>query len=550
MTDLPPAADEPTAVDATPTTRRHSGGALFVSIGIFATKVFGVVRQSVLAKYIGSNATADALNAAIRIPSLLQNLLGDGAMSAAFIPLYVRLRANGDEDEAGRFAGAIFSILVLIVTLLVLLGVLLTPQILPLIAAGFKGEKRALAITFVRILFPASGLLVMSAWCLAILNSHRRFLLSYSAPVVSNLTVILALLWFGRRQDLNALAHTTAWAGVVGALAVFLVQLPYVLRLVPHLRLSFDTSRPSVRSAIRNFVPVGISRGVVQLSAYVDQLISSFLPDGMVSLLAYATTISYVPVSMFGMAIAAAELPEMSSVTGTEDERARQLRERLNAGLRRIAFFVIPSAMAMLVAGDTMSRLLFEHGHRFSAQDTIFTWSILAGSSFGLLAGTMGRLYSSTFYAVHDTRTPLAFAVVRVVLTSVLGYVFALPLPRMLGIDPHWGGAGLTLSFGVAGWVEFWLLRRGMNRRIGRTGPPASLMIKLWGSAIVAGAVAFGAKMALASQNKMIAGTIVLVGFGAVYIGATLVTGVPESTVLLRALRARIGGRATASTKR
>jgi putative peptidoglycan lipid II flippase len=539
MTDLP-AADEPTPVAPTPTSRRSSAGALFVSLGIFATKVFGVIRQAVLAKYVGSNATADALNAAIRIPSLLQNLLGDGAMSAAFIPIYVRLRADGDEEEAGRFAGAIFSILTLLVALLVLVGVLLTPQVLPLVAAGFKGEKRALAISLVRIFFPACGLLVMSAWCLAVLNSHRKFLLSYSAPAVSNLTVILALVWFGRRQDLNTLAHTTAWAGVVGAAAVFLVQLPFVIRLVPHLRLAPDASRRSVRAAIRNFLPVGVSRGVVQLSAYVDQLISSFLPDGMVSLLAYATTISYVPVSMFGMAIAAAELPEMSSVTGSDDERARQLRERLNAGLRRIAFFVIPSVVAMLVAGDTMSALLFEHGTRFSHQDTIYTWSILAGSAFGLLAGTMGRLYSSTYYAIHDTRTPLAFAVIRVLLTSVLGYLFALPLPRMLHINPHWGGAGLTISFGVAGWIEFALLRRGMNRRIGVTGAPASLMFKLWGSAAIAGALALVAKTTLPAMSKVLNGTIVLGGFGAVYIAATVLIGVPESAVLMRSIRRRM----------
>jgi putative peptidoglycan lipid II flippase len=549
MTDLPPAADEPTPVNASSTSRRSSVGALFVSIGIFVTKVFGIVRQAVLAKYIGSNATADALNAAIRIPSLLQNLLGDGAMSAAFIPLYVRLRAEGDEEEAGRLAGAVFSILAIIVALLVLFGVLLTPQILPLIAAGFKGEKRELAISLVRIFFPACGFLVMSAWCVAVLNSHRKFLLSYSAPVFSNLSVIIALVWFGRRQhDLNTLTHIAAWAGVVGALAVFLVQLPYVVQLVPHLRLTLDTKRDSVRAAIRNFIPVGISRGVVQLSAYVDQLISSFLPDGMVSLLGYATTISYVPVSMFGMAIAVAELPEMSSVTGSDDERARQLRERLNAGLRRIAFFVIPSAMAMLVAGDTMSALLFERGTLFTHQDTIYTWSILAGSAFGLLAGTMGRLYSSTYYAVHDTRTPLTFALIRVTLTSVLGYLFALPLPRMLGINPHWGGAGLTVSFGIAGWVEFTLLRRGMNRRIGVTGAPASLMMKLWASAALAGGAAIGLKVALFGMSKIVNGVAVLGGFSIVYLATTVLFSVPESTVLLRSIRRRFSG-STASTR-
>ena len=127
----------------------------------------------------------------------------------------------------------------------------------------------------------------------------------------------------------------------------------------------------------------------------------------------------------------------MASVTGTADERARQLRERLNAGLRHIAFFVVPSAAAMLAAGDVMAAAIFQQSRLFTHQDTIYTWSVLAGSAVGLLATTMGRLYSSTYYALHDTKTPFAFAVVRVVLTSMLGYTFALPLPRLLGIDPQ-----------------------------------------------------------------------------------------------------------------
>ncbi|HEX3865249.1 MAG TPA: murein biosynthesis integral membrane protein MurJ, partial [Gemmatimonadaceae bacterium] len=380
MTDEPVPVD-PTPVDSTPTTRRGIAGALFVSIGIFATKVFGVIRQSFIAKYLGSGITADAFSAAIRIPNLLQNLLGEGAMSASFIPVYVALRRDGKEEEAGRLAGAVVAILGLLISVLVLLGVTFTPELLPLIAGGFTGTKRALAITYVRIMFPAVGLFVMGAWCLGVLNSHRKFLLSYTAPAAANITLIAALVWFGPRESLEQLARTASWAWVVGAAATFLVQLPSVLRLVTHLRVSLDVSRASVRQVLKNFAPVGASRGVVQLSSYIDQLISSYLPTGMVSLLFYSTTISYVPVSMFGMAISAAELPEMASVTGTEDERARQLRERLNAGLRHIAFLVIPSAAAMLATGDVMAAALFQHGHLFSPQDTRYTWSILAGSA-------------------------------------------------------------------------------------------------------------------------------------------------------------------------
>jgi putative peptidoglycan lipid II flippase len=533
-----PAADEPTPVGRGRS--RSTTGAFFVSLGIFATKVFGIGRQVVIARWLGSKMVADAFAAALRIPNLLQNLFGEGALSASFIPIYVDLLERDKREEAGRLAGAVLALLAVVVSILVLLGVLFTPQLLPLIASGFKGEKRAMTVTFVRILFPGAGLFVMSAWCLGVLNSHRKFLLSYAAPVFWNLTIIVALMWFGPRQELNQLARTAAWASVVGAGLQFLVQVPFVLQLVPNLRVALDWSGSAVRTVMHNFAPVAVSRGVVQLSAYIDQQISSYLPDGMVALVFYATTISYAAVSMFGSAVSAAELPEMASVSGNEDERARQLRERLNAGLRQIAYFIVPSAVAMLAVGDVIAAALFENKTRFTHQDTIYTWAILAGSAVGLLAGTLGRLYSSTYYAVHDTKTPLWFAVVRVVLTSILGYVFALPLPRWLGIDPHWGAAGLTVSFGIAGWVEFSLLRRGMNKRIGVTGLPLPLTARLWGSATVAGAAAFGVKLALAGfHHAIVAGVIILGAFGLVYAGLTFALRVPETRLIISRFRRR-----------
>jgi putative peptidoglycan lipid II flippase len=531
----PAAADEPTPAE--PKSKRGLTGAIFVSLGIFATKVFGVVRNAFIAKYLGATPAADAFNAAARIPNLLQNLFGEGALSASFIPIYSRLRAEGKDDEAGVVAGGVLTTLALVVAVAVALGVLFTPQLLPILAGGLTGHTRAMAIDFVRILFPGIGVLVLGAWCLGVLNSHRRFFLSYAAPVAWSLVMISAFAYFGPRQSVDQVARTGTWAFVVGAFAQVLVQVPVVVKLVGrHIRVSLNWSNPNVRAVIRNFLPVGLSRGIVQISNYVDIMISSYLPSGTLSLLTYATTISYVPVSIFGIGISAAELPEMSSVMGSDDERARQLRERLNAGLRQIAFFVIPSALAMVAAGDSMAAALFEHGGRFSHQSTLFVWGILAGSAVGLLASTSGRLYSSTYYAMHDTRTPLTFACVRVLLTSILGYVFAVPLPRMLKLDGHWGGAGLTVSFGIAGWTEFMLLRHSLAKRIGRTGIPLSFSARLWGAALIAALAAFGLKEVISLSSTIVAGALVLGAFGAVYLGVTGIMKVPESRLLIRRL--------------
>jgi putative peptidoglycan lipid II flippase len=506
-----------------------------VAAGILFSRVAGLVRQSVFAYYFGNSDAADVFNAGFRIPNLLQNLFGEGALSASLIPVYARLRAQGKEEEASRLAGAVAAILALLTSVLVLLGVLATPLLIDLIAPGFTGEKREATIRLVQIFFPGAGFLVLSAWCLGVLNSHRKFFLSYMAPVVWSAAIVAALLLFGEKGGGYRLAEWAAWGSVVGSGLQFLVQLPIVLPLLGQLRLSPDLRSPHVREVLKNFGPVAISRGVVQISAYVDQIIASFLPSGAVAALAYAQVIYTLPISLFGMAVSAAELPEMASATGTDEEVSAALRKRLDAGLARIAFFVVPSVAALAALGDVIAALLFQRG-RFGAEDAVYVWTVLAGSAVGLLAATMGRLYASAFYALRDTRTPLRFAVLRVTLTCALGYLFALPLPRLLGVDASWGTAGLTASAGLAGWLEFLLLRRGLNRKIGVTGLASGLAVRLWAASILAVAAAWGVKLALASVagQPLLHSTAVLAVYGLAYLGVSTALGVAEARALVK----------------
>ncbi|HVG39347.1 MAG TPA: murein biosynthesis integral membrane protein MurJ, partial [Pyrinomonadaceae bacterium] len=423
--------------------------ALLIAVGIFLSRIVGLVRQRVFLHYFGGVSDAgDAFSAAFRIPNFLQNLFGEGVLSASFIPVYARLLAEGDEREAGRVAGAIFALLALLTSLLVLLGVFFTPQLIDLIAPGFTGEKRELTIRLVKILFPGAGLLVLSAWCLGILNSHRRFFLSYAAPIIWNFAMIGTLLGFGWRVGQYRLAEILAWGSVAGSALQFVVQLPTVLTLARHLHLSLAANSQSVRTVARNFVPVFISRGVVQISAYVDSLLASLLGTGAVNSLAAAQIIYTLPVSLFGMSLAAAELPAMASVIGDEKELAADLRRRLNGGLRRIAFFIVPSAFAFLTLGDVVAGALYQSG-KFSRADSLYVWAILAGYSLGLLPSTLGRLYSSTYYALRDTRSPLRFAVIRVSLATLFGYLCAVQLPPRFGLDTRYGVVGLTAAAGV-----------------------------------------------------------------------------------------------------
>jgi putative peptidoglycan lipid II flippase len=319
---------------------------------------------------------------------------------------------------------------------------------------------------------------------------------------------------------------------VIGSALQFTVQLPTVLRLVKGLRPVLDTATQSVRAVVRNFFPVFFSRGVVQISAYVDSLLASLLPTGAVSALNFTQSLYTLPVSLFGMSVSAAELPAMSSALGSHEEIKVQLRRRLDAGLRQIAFFIVPSAMGFLALGDVMAGVLFQTG-RFTHDDTLYVWGILAGSTVGLLASTLGRLYASTYYALHDTRTPLRYALVRVVLTTGLGYLCAIPLPRLLGINQSWGVAGLTASAGIAGWVEFILLRRSLNRRIGQTGLPLAFVAKLWVGAGVGAAAAWGIKLLIGQRHPAIVAALVLVPYGLIYFGVTSAMRLPEAQTLV-----------------
>ena len=516
----------------------HLRPAALVAAGILFSRVVGLLRERVFGFYFGVTDEADAFRAAFRIPNLLQNLFGEGVLSASFIPVYSSLVADEEREEATRVAGAVFSILAAIVAALVLVGVLATPLLVDLIAAGFPGGKRDLTVTLVRVLFPGAGLLVLSAWCLGILNSHRKFFLSYSAPVLWNVAMIATLLWFGRSTSLPDLAVWLAWGSVAGSALQILVQLPLVLKLLGRLRLGLMTQSSHVREVVRNFGPVFVGRGVVQISAYVDAWIASFLIAGSVAALTYAQNLSALPVSLFGMAVSAAELPAMSALRGDDATIAAAMRQRLDAGLRRIAFWIVPSAMAFVAIGDVVAGVIYQNG-KFNRGVAVWVWGILAGSAVGLLATTLGRLYASSLYALRDTKTPFRFALVRVTLTIGLGYLFALPLRAALGLDPKWGAAGLTASAGIAGWVEFALLRRAVHRRVGHTSIPPRRLAVLWGSAAVAAAVAYGVRFLVTMQRPLIAGALVIAVYGMAYFGCTSIAGVEDAAGIARRLGLR-----------
>ena len=540
MSDLPPPPPPPLVAE-TPTAPRGGSGtaAALVAAGILMSRLLGLVRQFFMARYLGAGATADAFNAAFKIPNILQNIMGEGGLSASFIPVYASLLGREEREEATRVAGAVAGLLALASAVFVVAGVLLAPRLVPLIAPGFPGGKRELTIHLTRILFPGAGFFVLSAWCIGVLNSHRRFFMPYVAGVAWNVAMLAALLWFGPRESVPRVAEALAWASVVGAALQFAVQLPTVFRVMGRLRVSVSTASANVRQVLRNFGPVAVSRGAVQISGYIDQMIASWLPNGAVAMIAYASTLYFLPVSLFGMAVSAAELPELSRGARPGGAALAALRARVDTGLRRIAYFVVPSAVAFVLLGNVVVDALLRSG-RFGATEMRFTWGILAGSAVGLLATTLARLYSSTFYAFNDTKTPFRYALLRIAISLGLGATFALVGPGLLGIDRRWGAAGLTLASSIAGWIELALLHRGIDARLeGRTGLPVPHAAKLWGAAVAAALLAIGVELLTGGLHRWIVALLVLGAYGTAYLALTTALGVPES----RSLTARVMSR-------
>ncbi len=512
-----------------------------------------------MAQTLGAGLGAEAFRAALKIPNLLQNLLGEGVLSASFIPSYGQLLAEGRHDDARRLAGAVAGFLLVIVGVLGLIGVVGAEVITRIVAAGFPpgSEKYELTVRLVRILTPGVGFLVLSAWCLGVLNTHRRFFLSYVAPVLWNAAMIAALVG-GALAGLGEadLAVALAWGTTIGGAAQLGVQLPTVRRLVPGLRFSLDRGAPRLKRVVRAFGPVVAGRGVVQLSAYLDLLLASFLASSAVAALGYAQTLYVLPISLFGMAMAAAELPELATLEPAERD---VLGNRLDAGLSRMAWYVVPSMFAYLLLGPQLVALLFGGG-QFDPRTAVQVGLILSAFAPGLLPATGSRLVQSALFGLGDTRTPALVAGARVALSTVVGVVLMLQLDQVevtasgglavVGDLPSFsvapealrvadenlarlGAAGLALGTACGSWLEWVLLRRALHRR---TGARPRLGGGRLARTLLAGGVAGGLAWAVPDRGAW--GTVAaLAVLAVVHLGLSRALSLEEGTALAGQLR-------------
>lgn len=512
--------------------------AWWVGAGIFLSRVAGFVRQAVLAFYLGSDRIADLWGLALRTPNVIQNLLGEGTLSASFIPVYARMLEEGRHEDAGRFAGAALGLVATAAYGAAVVGMLAAPLLVALLFPALEQESADLLVVMVRIMFPMTATLAVSAWALGVLNTHRRFFVSYVAPVVWNLAIIAAAVSAGTVLGLEAAGRDAdilvalAWGALAGGVAQLVLQVPFLVSVLGHFRLSVSTRVAGVRDAIRAFGPVVAARGVVNLSGLLDAVLAALLVEGAVINLVRAQTLYLLPISLFGMAVAASELPELSRAGS---RGAELLGPRVRTALEGVSFFLVASMAAYLVLGDLFVEALFDWGGDFGADDTTAVWAILSAYTLGLLASGRSRTLSSAFFALQDTATPARIAVVRVVLSATVGVALMFPLDRLAVGELRLGAAGLALGSAAGAWLEYGLLRRRLGERVPGHGPRAGRMLRLLVGAGVAAAGASGVRAVgevplraalptLAEGPVLAAGTAGV--FGVLYLGVTGALGV------------------------
>ncbi len=492
-----------------------------VAAGIVVARILGFVRERLFAHYFGNGPAADAFRAALKIPNLIRNLLGEGTLAASFIPVYAALLEREGEEAGRRLAGVVASLLILLTAASALLGFTLAPVITDVVAPGFSGATRDLTVTLVEILFPMSGVMILSAWCLGVLNTHGRFFLSYAAPAMWNIAQIATLWGLGGTLAGNRLVVALAWGALAGSVLQVAVQLPTTLRLLKGIYWSLSLSVTGVRPVIRAWLPVLFGAGVAQVSSVVDTQLASLLGGGAVAVLGYTQLLSMLPLALFGVSIAAAALPDLSR--DAAGQAVDVLRRRLGDGIRRLAFFVVPSAFALAALGQPIVAAVFQTG-RFGPEDTTLVAGVLAAYAIGIPAQASVKLLASGFYAQGDTRTPVRIAALSVVVAA--GSAFLLM--------QRFGPAGIALGSSVGAYLNMVLNYRGLVHRVGRPlGKPelASLWTAILGATL---ATLAGVATAQTGWGPWLTTIAALSAFWVAYQGVGLILRHPDALGLWR----------------
>lgn len=509
-----------------------------VGLATMLSRVFGFIRDVVVARYFGAGFATDAFFVAFRIPNLLRRLFAEGSLTIAFVPVFTEYLKTRSREDAFELARVAFTLLSAVLVVVSIAGVLLSPAVVTLMAPGFRAspDKYALTVLLTRIMFPYIFFIALVALCMGILNSLRHFATPALSPVILNLCMIAAALTL---RDFFAEPIVALAVGVmVGGLLQLAVQLPVLFRLGVSLRPDFRFGHGGVRRIGVLMLPAAFGAAVYQINIFISTLLASFLPEGSVSFLYYADRIVELPLGIFGIAIGTAALPSFSDqvARGHYDE----MKRTISFSLRLMLFITIPAMIGIVVLQQPIISVLFQRGE-FDARSSVLTAQALFWYAAGLWAFSTIRVVVAAFYALQDTKTPVRIAVVALVVNTVCSAALMFPMKHN----------GLALATSIASAVNVltlgWLLRRRIGEfldaafwsSVARVAAASAVM----GTAVVLTTHAMGWDVAAPFPHRLtVLAAGVAVGIAA-FTASAFALRCPETATILSMLRRRLGRR-------
>lgn len=506
-----------------------------VGLATLLSRIFGYIRDMVVAQMFGAGTATDAFFVAFRIPNLLRRLVGEGALTACFIPVYSEYITHKTREEANHLVHVAFSLLATLLAIISLLGILLAPWIVKLMAYGFfqDPEKFQFTVFLSRVMFPYIFFISLVALAMGVLNSRNHFAAPAFAPVLLNLSIILCALMLS--PSFQEPIVSLAVGVLVGGLAQFLFQIPFLRQKGITFRWAWEWSHPGIRRVGSLMAPSVLGLAVVQLNVLINTFLASYLAEGSVSYLYYADRLLEFPMGIFAIAIATAVLPSFSDQAIRKDLNA--LKDTIGFALRLVFFVTFPAMIGLVVLRYPIISLLFQRG-AFDAHSTAMTAQALLFYAVGLVAFAGVRIIVPAFYSLQDTKTPVKIATLALLANAGFGVILMFPLKH----------GGLALATSLSAGLNFILLLFFLRKKIGPLNG-----IRIWTSfirySIAAGIMAIGMHWVMGMVQWGIEGftieklfmLIAAISLGiAAYGGASLLMGCEELPTLLRMVQHKI----------
>ena len=443
--------------------KRLSGKRLLKSTSIVSSmtllsRILGLARDVVFARFFGATIVMDAFLVANRIPNMLRRFFAEGAFSQGFVPVMARYREKHDHDEARELVDSVAGTLGLILFLVTLVGVVAAPVLVAIVAPGFIGEdgRFDLATAMLRFTFPYLLFVSLTAFAGGILNTYGRFAVPAFTPVILNVVLIAAALYLAPTLEEPGMA--LAYAVFAAGLIQLVFQIPFLARIRAVPRPRWNPNHPGVKRVTTLMLPAIFGSSVAQINVLVGGIIASLLGVGKISLLYFSDRLMEFPLGLFGIALATVTLPYLSRQHANES--SREFSDTVDWSMKLVLLIAVPAAIGLIVLAEPLVATIF-YGGEFTVFDVRMTALALQAFALGLIGFSYVKILAPAYFARENTRTPVRFGLIALAVNFVLSVVLAYVLTRAEYEGTH---AGLALAISVSAILNAWLLYRGLRR--------------------------------------------------------------------------------------